>query len=88
MNTRLLTAFGVVDIVIGVAVWIVFDTAGVGVALIGAGLAVLVVAAVKDRGGQDPDRALRNEQADQQRRDGETSAGVESAEDRPPPTGG
>lgn len=81
-NPRLV-AFGIADIAVGAVVWAVAGTATVGLALILAGLAVLVVAAVRgERSSPDPEQALRNEQADAEREAGRTNAETENLEDR------
>jgi hypothetical protein len=86
MNTRLLLALGIADLAAGVVLWVVTGNAVLGIALLAVGAAVLGVAAT--RRGSDPDAALRNQRADRQRLHDETHASAESAEDRPPPTGG
>lgn len=81
-NPRLF-AFGIADIAIGAVMWVVTGSATLGLALILAGLAVLVVAAVRSAGTPpDPDQARRNQQADEEREAGRTSAETENLEDR------
>lgn len=81
-NPRLV-AFGLADIAIGAVLWVVTDSATVGLALILAGVAVLVVAAVRSGGTPpDPDQARRNEQADEEREAGRTNAETQNLEDR------
>lgn len=81
-NPRLV-AFGIADIAIGAGVWAVTGSAMVGLALILAGLAVLVVAAVRgERTTPDPEQARRNQEADAEREAGRTSAETENLEDR------
>lgn len=81
-NPRLV-AFGIADIAVGAVAWAVAGTATVGMALILAGLAVLVVAAVRNqRSSPDPEQALRNEPADAEREAGRTNAETENREGR------
>ncbi len=82
-DNPMLVAFGIADIAIGVVVWIVTGSTTIGVALILAGLAILVVAAVRtERTTPDPEQARRNQQADAEREAGRTSAETENLEDR------
>lgn len=88
LDYRRLTVLGCIDIAIGVGVWALTGSAAIGLALILAGVAVLVFAAVRAARTSDPETARRNEAADAQREAGRTAAETENLEDRGPSTGG
>lgn len=92
MGSNQLYGFAIAAIAIGVAVWLLTDSAMIGLALVVVGLAVAAYAAfrggdTKPRKQQDPDAARRRQRADEQREQGATDAEAENAEDRPPATG-
>lgn len=86
-RTRILTIFGIADIAVGVAVWAATGNALVGIAIVLVGIALLIVPAVRVQRPDEPEDALANERADQQRLHDETAATAENVEGRPPPTG-
>lgn len=85
-STRSLTILGLVGIAVGIPVWVVTGNGVLGAILVVLGVLVLVLAAFgHQQRANDPETRLRNERADQQRLQDETSAGAENLEDRPPP---